>query len=146
MLWIYQVSLKLLVEVSLFCVMFLHKTDIEQKMMFGQIRTGFAQSWLFGCPWKVLEFHFLLKSPYISVQVLETSFNFERSCLKSVFYCFLVVLLPNFILSCNSYQIFFRFYTHDQALEAIYQAQKMVLGDNLLKVSTGSGSLSIRPS
>ena len=28
----------------LFCVMFLHKTDIEQKMMFGQIRTGFAQS------------------------------------------------------------------------------------------------------
>ena len=56
------------------------------------------------------------------------------------------MLLPNFILSCNSYQIFFRFYTHDQALEAIYQAQKMVLGDNLLKVSTGSGSLSIRPS
>ena len=65
---------------------------------------------------------------------------------KVFFYCFLVVLLPNFILSCNSYQIFFRFYTHDQALEAIYQAQKMVLGDNLLKVSTGSGSLSIRPS
>ena len=28
-----------------------------------------------------------------------------------------------------------RFYTHDQALEAIFQSQRMVLGDNLLKVS-----------
>lgn len=32
---------------------------------------------------------------------------------------------------------FIKFYTHDQALEAIYQAQKMVLGDNLLKCSWG---------
>ena len=28
-----------------------------------------------------------------------------------------------------------RFYTHEQALEAIFQSQRMVLGDNLLKVS-----------
>ena len=30
---------------------------------------------------------------------------------------------------------FDRFYTHEQALEAIFQSQGMVLGDNLLKVS-----------
>ena len=69
-----------------------------------------------------------------SISYLELGISSELSSIR-------ILLLPNFILSCNSYQIFFRFYTHDQALEAIYQAQKMVLGDNLLKVSTGSGKL-----
>lgn len=35
----------------------------------------------------------------------------------------------------SSLALLSRFYTHDQALEAIFQSQRMVLGDNLLKVS-----------
>ena len=34
----------------------------------------------------------------------------------------------------SSLALLSRFYTHDQALEAIFQSQRMVLGDNLLKV------------
>ena len=37
-----------------------------------------------GSPWKVLEFHSSLKSPWIF-------FNFECSCLERIFWCFLVV-------------------------------------------------------
>ena len=36
----------------------------------------------------------------------------------------------------SSLALLSRFYTHDQALEAIFQSQRMVLGDNLLKVSS----------
>lgn len=38
---------------------------------------------------------------------------------------------------------FIKFYTHDQALEAIYQSQRMVLGDNLLKCSWGKENAEI---
>ena len=47
--------------------------------------SGFAQSWkslnFRGSPWKVLEFHFSMKSPWIF-------FSFECSGLERVFWCF----------------------------------------------------------
>ena len=42
----------------------------------------------------------------------------------------LLMLVQLFLCSLN------RFYTHDQALEAIYQSQRTVLGDNVLKVGS----------
>ncbi|KAK2572427.1 Nucleolysin TIAR, partial [Acropora cervicornis] len=38
---------------------------------------------------------------------------------------------------------FIKFYTHDQALEAIFQSQRMVLGDNLLKCSWGKEAVEL---
>ncbi|XP_068709329.1 nucleolysin TIAR-like isoform X3 [Montipora foliosa] len=38
---------------------------------------------------------------------------------------------------------FIKFYTHDQALEAIFQSQRMVLGDNLLKCSWGKENVEL---
>lgn len=38
---------------------------------------------------------------------------------------------------------FIKFYTHDQALEAIYQSQRTVLGDNVLKCSWGKENAEI---
>ena len=42
-----------------------------------RVHTVLKSPWILGgSPWKVLEFHFSLKSPEISVQVLEKSLNF----------------------------------------------------------------------
>ena len=44
---------------------------------------------------------------------------------------------PLFLCNCLFFSLN-RFYTHDQALEAIFQSQRTVLGDNVLKVSSPS--------